>query len=150
MSGQRHSAQSGFTLIETLVALVVISVGMLGIAALYVESLKAGRSSIARTTAVNLAADMADRIRANPRAVAAYGAGAANNNCVGGAVDCTPVLLAQDDLWWWNRDIVTRLPGGAGNIIVAAAGPLNVYTITLSWTEAGVAVPQTYVLTLQA
>ena len=57
---------SGFTLVETLVALVVMSVGMLGIAALYIEGLRSGQTSIARTTAVNLAADMADRIRSNP------------------------------------------------------------------------------------
>lgn len=62
----------GFTLIEVLVALVVMSVGMLGIAALYLEGLRAGRTALYRTTAVNLAADMADRIRANPNAGLAY------------------------------------------------------------------------------
>jgi type IV pilus modification protein PilV len=55
----------GFSIVEALVALVVLSVGMLGIAALYVESLRAGRSAVYHTQAVNLAADMADRIRAN-------------------------------------------------------------------------------------
>ena len=61
--GRHHS--SGFSIVEALVALVVLSVGMLGIAALYVESLRAGRTAVYRTQAVNLAADMADRIRAN-------------------------------------------------------------------------------------
>ena len=59
------TADKGFTLVEVLVALVVMSVGMLGIAALYLEGLRAGRTALYRTTAVNLAADMADRIRAN-------------------------------------------------------------------------------------
>ncbi len=57
----RHSR--GFTLIEALVALVVLSIGLLGIAALYLDSLRAGRTAIYRTQAVNLAADLADRLR---------------------------------------------------------------------------------------
>ena len=64
--------QRGFTLVEVLVALVVMSVGMLGIAALYLEGLRAGRTALYRTTAVNLAGDMADRIRANRNAGLAY------------------------------------------------------------------------------
>ncbi|MCL4720697.1 MAG: prepilin-type N-terminal cleavage/methylation domain-containing protein, partial [Gammaproteobacteria bacterium] len=52
MSGLRHDR--GFTLIEVLVALVVMSVGMLGIAALYLEGLRASRTAVYRTTAVNL------------------------------------------------------------------------------------------------
>jgi type IV pilus assembly protein PilV len=55
----------GFTIIEVLVALVVLSVGLLGIAGLYVIALRAGTTSINRMQAVNLAADMADRIHAN-------------------------------------------------------------------------------------
>ncbi|MBM2853444.1 MAG: Type pilus modification protein PilV, partial [Steroidobacteraceae bacterium] len=50
--------QNGFTLVETLVALVVLAIGMLGIAALYLNSLQAGRTAIYRTQAVNLAADL--------------------------------------------------------------------------------------------
>ena len=61
----------GITMVESLVALVVTSVGMLGIAGLYVTGIKAGRSALLRTQAVNLASDMADRIRANRRAVMA-------------------------------------------------------------------------------
>lgn len=66
------SRSTGFSIVEALVALVVLSIGMLGIAALYVESLRAGRSAIYRTQAVNLASDMADRIRANRNARASY------------------------------------------------------------------------------
>ena len=65
----RHSRgkapQRGFTLVEAMVALIVLSVGLLGIAALYVETLRASRTSLHRTQAVNLATDLADRMRAN-------------------------------------------------------------------------------------
>ena len=57
----------GFTLVEVLIALVIMSVGMLGIAGLYVHTMQAGRTSILRHHAVTLAGDIADRIRANPR-----------------------------------------------------------------------------------
>ena len=61
----RTSMQLGFSLIEAMVALVVVSVGMIGIAGLYGQGLSAGRTALYRTQAVNLAADMADRIRVN-------------------------------------------------------------------------------------
>ena len=61
-----RKGQRGFSLIEVLVALVVLSIGMLGIAALYVDSLRSGRTAIHRTQAVILVSDMAERIRANP------------------------------------------------------------------------------------
>ena len=58
----------GFTLVEVLVALVIFAVGLLGIAALHIEGLNAGRTALNRTQAVALASDLADRIRANRQA----------------------------------------------------------------------------------
>lgn len=142
----------GFTLVEVLVALVVLAVGMLGIASLYIEGMRSGQASVSRTMAVNLAADMADRIRANPTAQLAYaGAGPGlNNACVNGGVDCAPAQLAQDDWFWWSQDIQNRLPAGAvANIAVdpAAAAPAVRYTIVLSWPEPGQNAAAVYVLT---
>src|SRR5690606_4205963 len=71
----------GFTLVESLVSLVVLSVGMIGIAALYTQGLGAGRTAQYRSLAVNLVADMADRIRANRLALGAYAGAAADNDC---------------------------------------------------------------------
>ena len=73
----------GFSLVEVLIALIIMSVGMLGIAGLYVQSMQAGRTSMLRHHAVTLAGDVADRIRANPAAGAAYAASPGQNfNCV--------------------------------------------------------------------
>ena len=112
-SRRRHSA--GFTLVESLVALVVPAVGMLGIAVLYVEGLRAGRTAVHRTTAVTLAADMADRIRANPAGGIAYaGTGPGEDlGCVNGSEDCSPAELAADDWSGWLADIRARLPAGS-------------------------------------
>ena len=83
--------QFGFSLVEVLIALVIMSVGMLGIAGLYVQSMQAGRTSMFRHHAVTLAGDVADRIRANPTAGGAYtAANGADNSCVAGNVVCTP------------------------------------------------------------
>src|SRR5437879_7552951 len=75
----------GFTMVEMLVALVVLAVGMLGVAILFGISLHSGSSAISRMQAVNLAADIADRNRANRRAGItpnnAYGGAAADNGC---------------------------------------------------------------------
>ena len=60
-----RTRQGGFSLVEALIALIIISVGMLGIAGLYVQGMQAGRTSLFRHHAVTLAGDVADRIRAN-------------------------------------------------------------------------------------
>lgn len=59
------TAQRGVTLIEVLVAMVVLSVGLLGMAGLQVSSLRANQSSYIRTQAVSQAYDILDEIRAD-------------------------------------------------------------------------------------
>ncbi len=125
----------GFTLIEVLIALIVMSVGMLGIAGLYVHSMQAGSTSLFRHHAVTLAGDIADRIRANPRAGAAYVAGGANNNCVAGGIDCTPAEMAANDIFLWNQQAVNTLPNGAVNVVFNNGVVPPTYQITISWTQ---------------
>jgi type IV pilus assembly protein PilV len=146
-----RARHKGFTLVEVLVALVVMSVGMLGIAALYLEGLRAGRTALYRTTAVNLAADMADRIRANRNAGIAYaGTGpGADDACTNGPADCTAAQLAEDDWFDWSNELNAQLPEGAGGeIVVAGAGPMT-YTITVAWPEIGQDEPATYTMSVQ-
>lgn len=164
-TGNLHSTSSprsrvaGFTLVEALVALVVLSIGMLGIAALYVESLRAGREALTRSTAVMLAGDMADRIRANRDAGNAYtkdadDVGAESTNCEEGGVSasCAPAVMAAHDIALWEAEIKGSLPGGddaTGVIAVdATTNPVG-YTITVSWVEVGQATPVSYIVRLQ-
>ncbi|MDH4049286.1 MAG: type IV pilus modification protein PilV [Gammaproteobacteria bacterium] len=127
----------GFTLIEVLIALVIMSVGMLGIAGLYVHSMQAGRTSMLRHHAITLAGDVADRIRANPRAGAVYALAGANNNCVAGGIDCTPAEMAGNDIFIWNQQAAATLPNG--NVVVVFDNGVvpPTYQITVSWTEPG-------------
>jgi len=133
----QNSRLRGFTLIEVLIALVILSVGMLGIAGLYVHSLKAGSTSMLRHNAVTLAGDVADRIRANPRAGASYAFAGANNNCVGGGIDCSPGEMAANDIFLWDQQAATTMPNGAVNIVFDNSVSPPTYQITISWTQPG-------------
>ena len=126
-----------------------MSVGMLGIAGLYMHSMQAGRTSIFRHQAVTLAGDIADRIRANPRAGVAYMAAGADFNCVGGGVDCTPAEMAQNDILLWDQQAAGSLPNGAVNIVFVDGGAApDSYQITVTWDEAGQNPPPQYRITI--
>ena len=127
----------GFTLVEVLIALIILSVGMLGIAGLYVHSMQAGRTSIFRHHAVTLAGDAADRIRANPRAAIAYSQAGANNNCVNGGVDCTPVQMAGNDVFLWDQQAADTLPNGTVTVDFDNTVIPWTYQITVAWDEPG-------------
>jgi type IV pilus assembly protein PilV len=150
--------QQGFSLIEVLIALIIMSVGMLGIAGLYVQSLQAGRTSMFRHQAVALAGDVADRIRANPTAGVSYAdATGADNGCVDTGVDCDVAGMALHDVFLWKQQAGESLPGsaatGGGDVTVTfddtVVPPL--YTITVSWEEPGITAldtPPSYVVTI--
>ncbi len=138
LKGSGSIRMQGFNLVEVLIALIIMSVGMLGIAGLYVYSMQAGRTSLFRHQAVTLAGDVADRIRANPRAVGAYALAGADNNCVGGGVDCTPAEMAANDIFLWQQQAVDTLPTGAVAVVFVDNAPAPpTYAITVSWTEPG-------------
>jgi len=127
----------GFTLVEVLIALVIMSVGMLGIAGLYVHSMQAGRTSVFRHHAVTLAGDIADRIRANPRAGASYGLAGTNNNCVNGGIDCTLAEMAANDIFLWDQQATDTLPTGTVAVVFNNGVLPPTYQITVSWIEPG-------------
>lgn len=147
LNGPDSKRMQGFNLVEVLIALIIMSVGMLGIAGLYVHSMQAGRTSLFRHHAVTLAGDVADRIRANPRALAAYAAGGADNNCVDGGINCTPAQMAGNDIFLWQQQAVDTLPSGQVAVIFTDNTPApHTYAITVSWTEPGQAM--TYSITI--
>ena len=129
----------GFSLVEVLIALIVMSVGMLGIAGLYVQSMQAGRTSMLRHHAITLAGDIADRIRANPTAGAAYAATGNNNNCVAQNINCTVAEMAANDIDLWQaqaRDFLPVMGDGSQQVVVVFnAGTPPSYQITVRWDE---------------
>ena len=148
------SARSrGFTLVEMLVALVVLSIGMLGIAGLFTVSLRSGGSAIQRMQAVNLATDIADRIRANRRAAGAYNATATamgtDKGCIGASASvCSKEDMAATDIFVWKNAITAAFKGGTatGEVAYTAASLPTLpatYTIKVTWKEQGQAVGET-------
>jgi type IV pilus assembly protein PilV len=151
MQTSRAYGVRGFSMVEVLVALVVLGVGMLGVASLYVVTLRSSGSAISRMQAVNLASDLADRIRANRTAREAYEGAAASKGCVSATASCTPEDMAAHDLFLWDAQLAATLGASAeGTVDVeAAAGTLRTYTITVSWKEPGEAEELTYQLRMQ-
>lgn len=151
-----HARSSGFTLVEVLVALIVLSIGMLGIAALYLEGLRATRDALVRTQAVALTADMADRIRAN-RYIATGGSAydpalvtaTAVAACETAGSTCTPAQMYANDLYRWQQTTQAALPAGSGSVAFAIVNSQPTYTITVTWTQPGDTTPASYSLTVQ-
>ncbi len=116
----------GFSLIEVLVAVVVLSIGLLGLAALQVSGLRVGQSSFYRAQAAQFASDMADRLRAN--------AGEART-CQLALADATPTspstTCGRDLAEWRNR--LRSLPGGTGAVELDLAS--NLVTVTVQWDD---------------
>jgi type IV pilus assembly protein PilV len=126
---------AGFTLIEVLIAMLVLEVSLLGLAGLQVTSLRNNQSAYNRSQATQLSYDLADRMRANIAGKSAYTAtlpssATAKANCLT-TTGCSFTEMAENDLFEWNRAVIATLPGGVGTITVAA----NVFTISITWDD---------------
>jgi type IV pilus assembly protein PilV len=126
---------TGFTLIEVLIAMLVLSGGLLGLAALQATSIKNNQSAYNRSQATQLAYDLTDRMRANAAGTATYtailpNAATAEPACMTTS-GCSPADMAENDLFEWNSVLTATLPGGSGAIAVVA----GVFTITITWDD---------------
>jgi type IV pilus assembly protein PilV len=131
MKTPRYRNVEGFTLLEVLIAIVVVAFGLLGLAGLQVFALKNNTSAAQRVTATNLATDIIDRMRANYQGVVNGGydkpsTGSYNTSvsgCNGPPPGCTPNELATNDLFEWSRRVAAALPGGVGIVCLDSTAP---------------------------
>lgn len=152
---------SGFSLIEVLVALLVLSVGLLGLAALQTTSMKYNTESYYRSQATYLAYDIIDRMRANPIGVnngnydvpnstAAATAQATTASC--GSSSCVTSDLAKYDLGQWYIRVASLLPGAttpASNYATITRNTAtNEAAITIRWMEHDLLQTQTWTVRL--
>lgn len=131
----------GFTLVETLVALMVLSMGLLGAAALLLDSLRNHATALRRVAASNLVRDIADRIRANPRGGSYYHASPAAAPDCGAPSGCDAMQLALSDLVYFATSAYALFPRAdteARIEFAPATGPATParYLITLRWSDA--------------
>lgn len=125
--------ESGFTLLEVLVAVLVLAIGLLGLAGLMASSIRNNQSAYQRTQATWLAYDIVDRMRVNRAVALANG----YNTALGNPAVCAanPALagsVAVRDLTGWKTLLACALPEGDGAVAVAAD---RTVTITVQWND---------------
>ena len=113
---QKNHTQSlysylGFTLIENLITLVIISIGLIGLVKLQNMSYKVNTSASMESNAISLVRDMAERIRSNPKAFNTYisNVGFKNSSCHS-VLGCSEINMANHDIWEWQQQTNNTLP----------------------------------------
>ena len=126
------SGSAGFTLIEVLVALLVLAVGLLGVAALQFRGIQYSQGALMRSMVSTLTYDITERIRSNQADVASY----LGTYTVGTSppAGCDPTLgkNAVNDLLCWRSELARALPPGS-TADISQNGSL--YTVTITWTD---------------
>jgi len=138
---QKINQQSGFSLLEVLISMLVLGVGLLGLGGLQVASLKGTANAHSRTIATMFAMDLADRMRANPLGVKGgfYGKSV---SCSGGAycrnsTYCTPQQIAVFDLQEVLCGTKNTLLNGTLEVTcnVNCSAKHAIHNITITWGE---------------
>ena len=118
----------GFSLLEILISVLILSIGLLGLAALHASSLKANHGAYQKSQATYLAYDIVDRMRANrPEAING------TYNLLLTDTGLTGTTLAVTDVNTWLANVAGLLAGGDGAINCTAAG---VCTVDVTWNVA--------------
>ncbi|WP_417316081.1 MULTISPECIES: type IV pilus modification protein PilV [Gammaproteobacteria] len=149
------SEQSGYGLIEVLVAVLVLAIGLLGLAGLQTQSLRFNNEAYFRTQATLLAMDMADRLRSN-REAARVNSGSytftktesvptSGTDCT--SAPCSPTELAQYDFKVWKERALTILPSAKVALTPEAVGtatPWQEYAIEIEYSSSENAATQLF------
>lgn len=155
----RIAISRGFTMLEVLVALLIFSLGLLGMAGLLAVSVRTNHSAYQRTQATFLAQSMADRMRANVRLAlwndlynGSWSAAQTGAATCQGSTSCDYKDVAKRDIAVWTSDVARFLPNATESIACSGAPsiPASAYqtlppyggtcTITINWSESTLAV----------
>jgi len=120
-------ASAGFSLVEVLISIVILSIGLLGMAGLTAASMNGTNEAYYRSQATVLADDILDRMRANPLPAR----GGQYNIGAGPVYTAAGGTMARFDCQEWVNTVSTNLPGGVGIVTVAA----GVATIDITWGD---------------
>jgi len=145
MSMNSLRRQTGMTLIESLIAIVVMALGILGIVGIQMRTLVETQTSNSRAQAIRLIDNLSERVRLNPSAstasvnanyITAFGDTPASTSCSTG---CTAANLAAYDRGAWKRLVQSTLPLGDAAVFFAAdetdTGNRRQLGVMVSWRE---------------
>jgi type IV pilus assembly protein PilV len=145
----------GFSLIEVMVALVILSIGLIGLAAMQASALSSTHGSQMESMVAIQARSLADAMSANPDYWSAnsptftitasasspttpvYGSGTPSPPATGGCLNTactTPSQMAGYDVQQWANELLTLVPGAGAAITCTASAPIGC-KITITWTE---------------
>ncbi len=133
----RRRLQRGVSMIEVLVTVIVLAIGLLGLAGLQLNSLRFTYSAYQTSQVTVLTYDILDRMRANAGAARtgaydiAIGAQPGASSCTGSGANCSSTDMASADLFEWKQSLAAVLPAGDGE--VTRNGDL--FIITIQWDD---------------
>ncbi|WP_119966030.1 type IV pilus modification protein PilV [Simplicispira lacusdiani] len=137
--------QHGISLIESLVAIVVVALGILGVLGVQMRTLTDTSTTLRRAQAIRLIEDLGERMRTNPSALANlstyvsnFAASPSASSCASG---CSHAQLAAYDLATWKKTVQENLPMGKASIFVPpaesslVAGQRRQLGVMIAWRE---------------
>lgn len=134
--------QSGFSMLEILITLVVVATALLGTAGLQAYAMKTNIGGQFRNQAVFLSADIVERMEANRVAAVAGNYALAQGAAVPAASTvcnvgvCAPAQLAAYDVGNWQVAVAAILPQGTGVITLGAVTPTSAnYSVVINWVD---------------
>lgn len=116
--------QAGFSLLEVMISVVVLSIGLLGLAAMQEIATSRNVGANDLTVATNLATEMIERVQYSRKQVSFYNGidvSSSTNNCPSGG--SVPLMVTGDCTQWRNRLLASKLPNIRGTVTVSNVGP---------------------------
>jgi type IV pilus assembly protein PilV len=127
---------AGFTFVEVIAAILVLGIGLIGIASLYGQAVQEQRDNDPRARAERLAAAMAERVKSNAAGRAGY-ASVVGVLCVKEPRDTQPQNVAATEAACWQDEIEKNLPNGTGAVTRDTSTNPPTYVIAVSWSAEG-------------
>ena len=141
-SAHQRSEQAGFSMIEVLVSMLIISLALLGSAGLQAYALKTNQGGQFRNQAAFYLADIGERMEANKLSALAgsyvlvTGGAIPAKSTVCDVAACAPAALAQYDLDNWQANLASAVPGGNGAITLnGTTATTATYTVVVNWQD---------------
>lgn len=128
--------QKGFSLLESMIAIIVMVLGILGILGAQMKTLTDTQASVRRAQAIRLIGDLGERLQNNPDALgnlSTYTTSPKTSNDCSSAV-CTPAELATYDIKQWRTNVTNTLPGSNVNIFLPQ-NSTNQLGVVIGWNE---------------